>query len=112
MNEYKARKYARYDSENQGLFGWSFGLAMLIMLALLAAAVVLVFSVFYVLLSLVTRWVAWPDPGVIVGEEDRDADHVKTRIKEDGSSSGVDSTTRDDGYVPADEVTPWRWWQG
>lgn len=112
MNPYKASEYAKYDNENQGWFGWSFGLAMVITVALLAAAVVLVFAVFYLLLSLVTRWVAGPDPGVMVGEEDLDADHVKTRVAEESDSSGVTSKTTDDGYVPADEITPWRWWQG
>lgn len=112
MNPYKASEYAKYDNENQGWFGWSFSLAMIITVALLAAAVVLVFSVFYLLLSLVTRWVAGPDPGVIIGQEDLDADHVKARVAAEGGSSGVASTTQDDGYVRADENTPWRWWQG
>lgn len=100
MNEYKAREYARYDNENQGLFGWSFGLALVIMLAMIAIAVVAVFAVFYVLLTYVTRWISGPDPELIVGDEDRDADHVKARI--DGEAGEC---------VPADEITPWRWWQ-
>lgn len=112
MNPYKASEYAKYDNENQGWFGWSFGLAMVITVALLATAVVLVFSVIYLLLSLVTRWVAGPDPGEMVGEDDRDADHVKARVKEEGGSRGDSSTVQDDSYVPADEITPWRWWKG
>lgn len=98
MNEYKAREYARYDNENQGLFRWSFGLALVITFAIMVLAVVAVFAVFYLLLSQVTRWISGPNHELIVGEEDRDVEHVKDRVRDEANN-----------FVPVDKITPWRW---
>lgn len=100
MNEYKAREYAKYDNENQGLFGWSFGLALVIMLLIIAVAVVAVFAASYSLPTYPTRIILGSDPELIVGDEEPDTDQAKARVE---GEAGDD--------VSADEITPWRWWQ-